>query len=67
MEQTLSSELLERFKKYRSLGFSKDTIYKMLSKAELAMLLFYFLEKEEQTLKNILINQIELAEFEENG
>ena len=67
MEQTFLSEVLERFKKYRSLGFSKQTIYKMLNKAELAVLLFYFVEKEEQELQSNSILQIEKADIIEDG
>lgn len=67
MEQTFLSEVLERLKKYRSLGFSKETIYKMLNKAELAVLLFYYVEKEEHKHTTTTILQIEKADIIEDG
>lgn len=66
MTETLASEILASFKKYRQLGFSREQIFKMMSKTEFAILTFYFAEKEDAEQKTNIISLIEKAEIIEN-
>jgi hypothetical protein len=66
MERTLLSQVLESFNHYRTLGFPQEQIFKMMSKSEFALLTFYFAEKAEQSVKQTLISQLEIAEVIED-
>ncbi len=66
MKQTYSSESLERFKKYRKEGFTKNDMYKLFSKDALLELLYLYVEEEENNkykLNQTLISNIEKAEI----
>jgi hypothetical protein len=66
LERTLLSQVLESFNQYRTLGFPKEQIFKMMSKTEFALLTFYFAEKAEQSVRQTLITHLEIAEIIEN-
>ena len=66
IKQSFTSESLERFKKYRREGFTKNDMYKLFSKDALLELLYSYVEEEENTkheLNQTFISNIEKAEI----
>lgn len=66
VKQSYTSESLERFKKFRQEGFTKNDMYKLFSKDALLEILYLYVEEEEndkQKLNQTRISNIEKAEI----